>query len=86
MSCVKKQPATNARPLDNELVAYCSTRLQATSFGTTKLRIAIGKAEMNVVEVRSCGPRQYWCRDLLMDADMLTRSTEENLKKKKLRW
>ena len=85
-SCVKKQLTTHARPLGNELVAYRGTRLQATSFGATKLRIAIGKAETNVVEARSYGPRQYRCRDFLMDAEMLTRSVEENLKRKKLSW
>ena len=85
-SRVKKRPTTNARPLGNELVVYRCTRLQATSFGATKLRIAIGKAETNVVEARSNGPRQYRCRDLLMDADMLTRSVEESLKRKKLSW
>ena len=85
-SRVKKRPTTNARPVGIELVAYRCTRLQATGFGTTKLQIAIGKAEMNVVEVRSYGPRQYRCCDLLMDADMLTRSTEEKLKRKKLSW
>ena len=42
-SRVKKRPTTNARPLGNDLVAYRCTRLQATSFGATKLRIAIGK-------------------------------------------
>jgi hypothetical protein len=83
-SSVKKRPTTNARPLGNKLVMYCCTRLKATSFVATKLRIVIGKAQTNIVELRSYGPRQYWCRDLLMDADMLTRSVEENLKRKKL--
>ena len=75
-SRVKKRPTTNARPLGNELVACCCT----------KLRIAIGKAETNVVEARSNGQRQYRCRDLIMDTDMLTRSVKENLKRKKLSW
>ena len=85
-SHVKEWLTTNARPVGNELVVYHCTRLQATSFGATKLRIAIEKAETNVVEVRSYGLRQYRCCDLLIDADMLTRSAEENLKRKKLSW
>ena len=48
------------------------------------MQIAIGKAEMNVVEVRSYGPRQYRGRDLLMDADMLMRSVEEIWREKSL--
>jgi hypothetical protein len=72
--------------LIDELVVDCCTRVQATSFGATKLRIAIGKTETNVVEVSSYGPRLYRCCDLLMDADMLTRSVEENVTRKKLSW
>ena len=36
-SHVKKQPTTKVRPLGDELVADRCTRVQATSFGATKL-------------------------------------------------
>jgi hypothetical protein len=70
----------------HELVAEHCTRVQATSFGTTKLEIAIGKAEMNVKEVHSYGLRLYRCHDLLMDVDVLMRSVEGNLKRNKYSW
>ena len=39
---------------------------------------------MNVIEAHSHGPRLYLLCDLPMDVDMLKRSIEENLKRKKL--
>ena len=82
-SRVKKRPTTNARPLGNDLAAQ-DFKQQASA--PRNCESPLEKAETNVVEARSNGPRQYRCRDLLMDADMLTRIVEENLKRKKLSW